>query len=348
MSFPGATLVSAAHSGVVTLRNRLYDSGRLKRRSLPRPVISVGNLTLGGTGKTPFVESLAHLLSEEGYIVCILSRGYASARRQGPLLVSDLCRLRAGATMAGDEPYWLARRLPGVPVVVGANRFEAGLFALERLPVHVFLLDDGFQHRSLHRDLDVVLVDATDPWGGGHALPAGTLREPKSALRRAHAIGLTRLHQCDGAAARAVQAEVQQMAPGVPLFGTRARTTGLRCIGQRGLLGVDAVAGRNVLAFAGIGKPAAFFTDLEMLGAKIVARRPFPDHHAFTRADLQGLIDAAIAAGATALVTTEKDAMRLPPPPLGAPEVLALRQSVESEDPAALLRFVLSKLPGQK
>ena len=348
MSIPGAGLVAAAHQGVVALRNRLYDSGRLKVRSLPRPVISVGNLTLGGTGKTPLVESLARLLADEGNLVCILSRGHAGVRRTEPLLVADLRRLHAGPSVAGDEPYLLARRLPGVSVVVGANRHAAGLFALERLPVHLFLLDDGFQHRGLRRDLDLVLVDATNPWGGNHLLPAGTLREPRTALRRAHAIGLTRLHQCDGSAARALQEEIQKIAPGVPLFGTRARLTGLRRVGARGILPVSAVSGRNVLAFAGIGRPDSFFADLESLGARIVARRAFQDHHPYTRFDMARLLEVASSSGAEMLVTTEKDAVRLPPPPGNAPAFLALRQSVEAEDPAALLRFIVSKLPGTK
>ena len=290
MSIPGAGLVAAAHQGVVALRNRLYDSGRLKVRSLPRPVISVGNLTLGGTGKTPLVESLARLLADEGYLVCILSRGHAGVRRTEPLLVSDLRRLHAGPSVAGDEPYLL----------------------------------------------------------GNHLLPAGTLREPRTALRRAHAIGLTRLHQCDGSAARALQEEIQKIAPGVPLFGTRARITGLRRVGARGIQPVSAVSGRKVLAFAGIGRPDSFFADLESLGARIVARRAFQDHHPYTRFDMARLLEVASSSGAEMLVTTEKDAVRLPPPPGNAPAFLALRQSVEAEDPAALLRFIVSKLPGTK
>lgn len=345
MNAPGARLLASAHEAVVGLRNRLHDSGRLKAHALPRPVISVGNLTLGGTGKTPFVESLARLLSEEGYLTCILSRGYGGSRVEEPLIVSDYRRIHVGATQAGDEPFLLARRLPGVAVVVGANRFEAGLLALEHFPVHLFVLDDGFQHRALRRDIDIVLLDATHPWGGGSLLPAGTLREPRAALRRAHAIGLTRLHQCEPAAAKALQAEIQAAAPGVPLFGTRSITTGLRRLPGGSITRPDAVAGKRVVAFAGIGRPEAFFRDLEAIGANVVARRIFRDHHPYRGIEVDDLLEEASRCAAEAIVTTEKDAVRLPPPPRGTLPFFALRQEIGAEDPQALLRFVVSKLP---
>jgi tetraacyldisaccharide 4'-kinase len=345
MSAPGARLLASAHQAVVGLRNRLHDSGRLKAHALPRPVISVGNLTLGGTGKTPFVESLARLLSEEGYLTCILSRGYGGSRAEDPLVVSDYRHIRVGATHAGDEPYLLARKLPGVAVVVGANRFEAGLLALEQFPVHLFLLDDGFQHRALRRDVDIVLLDATNPWGGNALLPAGTLREPRAALRRAHAIGLTRLHQCEPAAAKALQGEIQAAVPGVPLFGTRSITTGIRELPNGRIRTLDAVKGRRVVAFAGIGRPEAFFRDLEAAGATIVARRIFRDHHPYRASDVAELLDEASRCAADAMVTTEKDAVRLPAPPRRALPFFALRQEVGPEDPQGLLRFLVSKLP---
>lgn len=341
---PGAAPLAALHGRAIRFWRRQHETGRLTVKKLPLPVVSVGNLTLGGTGKTPFVESLARLLSDEGYLTCILSRGYKGRRMEDPLLVSHYTRILHGASEAGDEPYLLARRLPGVPVVVGRDKHEAGLFALEHVSAHVFLLDDGFQSWGLHRDVDIVLLDATDPWGGRALLPKGRLREPLDGLARAHLIGITRAHLADQSQLQKLRTELLEIVPHPQVFFTRTVLTGLRRL-PRGKAELSELRGLKVAAFAGIGRPEQFFKDLEATGAVLALRREFPDHHAYAPSDLAELAEAALRAGASALVTTEKDAVRLPSLEPGMPETLVLRQAVEPEAPETLLRWLAAKIP---
>ena len=345
LDVPGSGAVSALHGSGVAFWRSLYEKGRLQVRKLPRPVISVGNLTLGGTGKTPFVESLARLLSDEGYLVCILSRGYKGLRQdKAPLLVSSYTRLLHGPSEAGDEAFLLARKLPGVPVVVGDDKHEAGLLALKELKVHVFLVDDGFQTWGLHRDVDIVLVDATDPWGGGHLLPKGRLREPIEGLRRASLIGITRAHQADATQLQALRGQLLEKVPNPQVFFTKTMITGLRVM-PRGLADLSLLRDMRVLCFAGLGNPEQFFRDVETTGETIAARRAFADHHPYTGDDVRALHEAARDAGAHALVTTEKDAVRLPPIARDALPIYAVRQRVEAEAGETLMRWLISKMP---
>ncbi len=343
---PGAGILAALNARGVAAYRRLHEKGWLQRRTLPRPVISVGNLTVGGTGKTPFIESVARLLSDEGYLTCILSRGYAGRRLTDPMLVSNHRRVLHGPSEVGDEPFLLATKLPGVPVVVGRDKHAAGMLALESLKVHVFLVDDGFQTFNLHRDVDIVLLDATDPWGGGKLLPAGRLREPPEAILRANLIGITRAHLADQASLQALRAKLIEMVPNPQVFFTRTSLTGLRRL-KRGLAELSELRGRRVLAFAGIARPEQFFRDLEAIGAVVVARREFADHHAFSPGDAKDLLESARSAGADALVTTEKDAVRLPLPRDPALPVYALRLVVEPENPETLLRWLASQIPAK-
>lgn len=340
---PGAGALATVHASGVRLWRGLYEKGRFAKKTLPRPVISVGNIAVGGTGKTPFVESLARLLSGEGYLTCIISRGYRGARQQDPLLVSTYTRILHGASEAGDEPYLLARRLPGVPVVVGRDKHAAGMLALAKVKVHVFLLDDGFQSWGLNRDVDICLIDALDPWGGDALLPKGRLREPLDGLRRAHLIGITRAHHAEQARLQKLRAELVEKVANPQVFFTRTMLMGLRLL-PRGLADLAEIRARPVLAFAGIGSPAQFFDDLQGTGARIVARREFADHHPYTGDDLRALLNAAADAGASALVTTEKDAVRLPPLPRDILPIYALRHVVEPENPETLLRWLSARI----
>lgn len=317
------------------------------RGCLPRPVISVGNLEMGGTGKTPFTIELARLLSAEGYLTCILSRGYGGRRDHEPLVVSDLHRVLAGPSVAGDEPFLMARSLPGVPVVVGADRLAAGRKALEAFPVHAFLLDDGFQHRRLRRDVDLVLLDATDPWAGGRLWPWGGLhrglREPPRGLARADAIVLTRTQAASAEGLTALREELARLAPGVPVLTTRTQAAGFRRLTKPLSATIPDMTGTRVLAFAGIARPGAFFEDLEGLGAAIVGRRAFRDHHAYSETEVRALLRQAEELGASALVTTGKDAVRLPLGGIDADRpFLSLGRRFIVDDAAALGR-VLSK-----
>jgi tetraacyldisaccharide 4'-kinase len=295
----GLTALSALYGGLVRGRERLHRGGVLQARSVPAVVISIGNLTVGGTGKTPAVEGAALTLLELGARPAIVSRGYGRSTR-GIQVVSDGRAARLGSRDAGDEPYLLARRLLGVPIVVGANRHEAAQYAVSRFGVSCVLLDDGFQHRSLRKDVEIVLARAHRPWGNGRLLPAGPLREPLSALARADLIVATGAeHPAD---ADAVAGAVARYAPGVPVA----------CAAHEGIMPVDTdLRGRRLLAFAGIAAPERFRRTLQTLGVEVVGLRSFPDHHWYRARDMSSLDAAARAAGAEGLVTTEKDAVRL-------------------------------------
>lgn len=299
-----------AYRGGLAVREAAYRLGLLSTTRLPCRVVSVGNLTVGGTGKTPLVEAIARELSARGRRVVILSRGYGRRRRHGVDLVSDGARLLLSARDAGDEAVLLGRRLPGVPVVVGPDRARAGAWALSRFAPDVLLLDDGFQHRRLAKDVEVVCLDALAPWGRGGLLPRGSLREPPAALARAHLIVLTGVEAAPDLSG--VLGDVRRWtgAARVAVAWREAEAAEELYSGTASPPGT--LAGRSLLAFAGIAVPESFRATLAALG--IVPRDfvAFPDHHAYDPADLLGLERRARAALAEGLVTTEKDAVRLP------------------------------------
>jgi tetraacyldisaccharide 4'-kinase len=271
--------LSAIFAGVVALRNKLYDSHALTVHRLSRPVISVGNISVGGSGKTPFVVALGKLLKQRGITFDVLSRGY---RRQSKEIV--VVNAKGSPRHFGDEPLLIARSL-GVPVIVGADRYQAGLLAESRFPdVQLHLLDDGFQHRRLHRDFDIVLLTAAD--AQDTLLPTGRLREPPASLHRAHAI---------------VNAP-----PGLPLVPQQQQQ---QWRATRRL--VDVPKGQKVLAFCGLGHPRQFFQSLQESGANVVETMVFPDHHIYRPADIRRLFAARKRAGADLLVTTQKDEINL-------------------------------------
>jgi tetraacyldisaccharide 4'-kinase len=291
--------LSAVYERIVRGRERLHRRGVLHARSVPAVVISIGNLTVGGTGKTPAVEQAARTLLDLGARPVVVSRGYGRATR-GVQVVSDRGAIRLDPRAAGDEPFLLARRLPGVPVVVGANRYEAASYAVARFGATCVLLDDGFQHRSLRKDVEIVLAHARRPWGNARLLPAGPLREPLSALARADLIVATGADALDGAPE--VEATAARHAPGVPVaFAAHDGET---------RSAVD-LKGRRLLAFAGIATPDRFQRTLGALGVEVAGFHAFPDHHWYRARDVSALDAAARAAGAEGLVTTEKDAVRL-------------------------------------
>jgi tetraacyldisaccharide 4'-kinase len=292
-------------------------------------VVAVGNLTVGGTGKTPMVEWLARALAARGRRVVVLSRGYG--RRAGPpvSVVSDEARVLASVDEAGDEPILLARRLPGVPVVVGADRRRAGEAALARFGPDVLLLDDGFQQQRLHVDLAVLCLDARAPWGHRGLLPRGSLREPPRAIARAHLLVLT--HAAGVTCRAAVEAEVRRHAGSAPIAHATYEPEGGVDARTGAAVELPALRGRPVLAFAGIAAPERFATTLRGLGINVRELAAFPDHHAYRPADIATLESRAHAAGATALVTTEKDAVRLPR--AGTLPVWAVPVRLRLEDP---------------
>lgn len=294
------------YAGAMLLRNRLYDSGYLHAAKLGRPVISIGNITTGGTGKTPMVRWLAERLRDSGRRVAILSRGY-----------------KAAASELGDELEMLKSALndgPERPVFLAANpdraAAAAGLLG-EHPEIDVFLLDDGFQHRRVRRDLDVVLVSAAEPFGFGHVLPRGLLREPLSGLGRAGAVVITHCDQVSAGELSRIESVIRehQRASGSqrvhPLYRAVHEQTGLRPP-QAGSSGpppqpIDWLSGRSFFAFCGIGTPPAFDAPLRRFGPRYVGSRWFADHHAYGESDLQWLRGKAKEKGADLLLTTEKD-----------------------------------------
>lgn len=301
--------LSIPYGAVVHLRARAYEAGIVRQRRLDGIVISVGNLTVGGTGKTPMVLWIAERLLAEGKRVGVLTRGYRGERGQANVARSAAegqPKIYRGSESESpsrsDEVQLLRARLgSGVAFGVGANRFEKGQ-ELAKQGVEWFVLDDGFQHLQLARDADIVLIDATNPFGGGRLLPAGRLRERRTALSRADIVVVTRSDH-----APAVEAAVQRDSD-APIFYARARLEPIRIL-RNGYPGEEDSGARakKLFAFCGIGNPAAFVSDLRDWGLDIVGKKFFPDHHRYRAKDLDELECEARDAGAAGVICTEKD-----------------------------------------
>lgn len=314
---PAARAAAVLYGAGARVYHAGYDRRWFRVRSLPVPVISLGNLTTGGTGKTPAVLALARTLSALGRKPAILTRGYGGARSRGVL--RDGCwdhGVPATHGDAGDEPLLLSRSLPGVPVVIGANRAREGAALLAAVPgIDVFLMDDGFQHRALARDRNLVLVDGRRPLGNGRLLPAGPLREPPSALARADRL-LVAVDDPEAATPPETERLLQALAPGAPRSRVWPVFRGLVPLEGPGARdaadphAAGSAAGEPLYAVAAIARPERFRRTLEGSGAAVAGVRWFRDHHVFTAAEIRAAEDAAAAAGARP-VTTAKDAVRL-------------------------------------
>lgn len=297
--------------------SRLYGLGLEVRRAWLRrrppqrlgvPVVSVGNLTVGGTGKTEAVALIAAWLAERGLRPAVLSRGYGRRSRERVLVVSRGEGPVVDVQAAGDEPYLLAQRLAGAAVVVGADRSASARLAREQLGCKSVVLDDGFQRRDqIHREADLVLLDATDPFGGGDLLPAGRLREPVAALREAGALLLTRCDQQDPAA---LISDLRRWLPDKPIWRSRHAPSRLRDLATGTEAPLERLANSRVLAVSGIARPGAFVKTLESLHAEVTSHFAFRDHHWFGPADCRRLLAHATALQSR-IVTTTKDAVRL-------------------------------------
>jgi len=288
------------YAGATRLRNRCYDAGVRSIHRLPRPVVSVGNLTTGGTGKTPMVQWLVERLRGEGEHVAILSRGY-----------------KAGASNMSDELVMLDRALnvPGrPPVLLRANpdRVKAGRELLgEHAEISVFVLDDGFQHRRIGRDLDVVLISAAEPFGFGHVLPRGLLREPLAGLRRAGAAVITHADQASPEALVAIEAEIHRQNPALPVYHASHAQVAVREEDPTAVHPMDELSRQPYFVFCGIGNPHAFERQLARWGGRCVGSRFFNDHHRYTALDVKSLDAQAKAANARILLTTDKDWVKI-------------------------------------
>ncbi len=326
---------SLAFEAGVRLRSRAYERGCLRVTHVERPTICVGNLTVGGSGKTPVVADLAGGLSRLGHSIAILSRGYGGAHGATPTPVDAL-----DPTRYGDEPVMLARSLPGCPVIVGADRVASARLAVAR-GATALVLDDGFQHRRLGRDVDLVVVDGGRGFGNGHLLPRGPLREPPSALRRASLVLVKRAPEGDPWQ-ELIDRGIRDLAEGVPVRRFALAPRVLRTAGGREER-VSALAGEKVVTVAGIGNPGAFSASVRRLDAQVVASLVFPDHHRYSNADAERIAAAALAGGAHRIVTTAKDLPKLERV-LADPAPSALEVGVVWDDDFDLARWVVRAL----
>lgn len=339
---PLLLLLSRLYGLGVGLRRLGFEKGVWPRRSLQRPVLSVGNLTVGGTGKTPLVALLARLLKEQSLQPVILSRGYRGRSGRGVLWVSQGEQILCSPAQCGDEPYWLAQKLPGIPVVVSKDRFQAGSLAEARFQNVVHLLDDGFQHLRLHRDLDLLVLDGTDLFGGGHLLPAGHLREPLEAMARADLIVVSRAHHVQDRAS--CRQAIRRYNPQAPLFFFRHLPTQLRDLASGATTALSRLQGRPVAVLAAIGNPGQFLQDVKQYGLVPVQHFFFRDHHLFTAGEIRRVLQVLEKGRAEAVVTTEKDGVRLLDFHFPSDSVFALGIEACPEEPEEFERVLQERL----
>jgi tetraacyldisaccharide 4'-kinase len=316
-------LCSYLFSGIVQLRLWLYRHRIFRDQPLGCLVVVVGNLTVGGTGKTPIVEMFAKALRDRGRKVAILSRGYKSkapplwqkwwfwlnhTEPPPPRVVSDGDRVLLDSELAGDEPFMLARNLPGVVVLVDKDRVKAGAYAISRFGCDTLVLDDGFQYLPLKGRLNLLLVDKTNPFGNGFLLPRGILREPIKHLQRASYVFLTK---SKGVRDEELEGMIRRFNPEAEIIECAHKPRYLQLLGNGERLPLAALAGRKIGAFSGIAAPESFEAFLRDTGAKLGYTRRFLDHYRFTSEDLTEVFAEAQAAGVSMMITTEKDAVRL-------------------------------------
>ena len=329
--------LSAIYSVVTRARVSGYRRGWFAVSKLAAPVISVGNLTTGGTGKTPLVEWVCNAVARETEKrVCVLTRGYGRTDPQSQVVVSDRTKLLASAREAGDEPYLLGQNLIGIAAVISnPNRLAAGEWAIKNLGSEVFVLDDGFQHLKLARDLDIVTIDATNPWGGGRLLPYGRLREPRAALSRADCVVVTRNDQVDDTAT--TTDTIQRLAGAITILSSHMVISGIRRLNGESVK-KESLITQPLAAFCGVGNPESFFNQLRRESFPPLLTRAFADHHNYTQSDLDRLTNDAKSHGASGFITTAKDAFKLTSLELELPcYVLDIKISI---DDVRLIRMI--------
>lgn len=306
----GLIPLSLLYGFVIWIRNRLYDKEILRSIKIENcQIISVGNISVGGTGKTPVINFLAKYLAKRGFKVAVLSRGY-KRKSQGTIVVSDGKNLLANVQQGGDEPYLLARQLTTIPVVVEADRVKGAEFIRQRFHPDIILLDDGFQHRRLKRDLDIVLIDASVGFGSGYLLPAGFLREPISSLSRADLIWLTRVDQ-----AKNLEKLIQKIRNHSlsPIITSIHQPTAIVNNTADQQFEASGLCNKRVLLFSGIANPISFEQTVQALGGVIVHHRRYKDHYQFTKSDIDSIIQLSEQLDTDLILTTEKDFVRLIP-----------------------------------
>lgn len=302
----------------VSIKLALYRFGILKSYRLPCKVISLGNITVGGTGKTPTAQRLAAMIRDMGQRVVILNRGYRASWKGEVGVVSDGNNIYMSATEAGDEAYLLAKSLPGVPVLIGRNRYITGDYAVNHLQAEVIILDDAYQHWLLQRDLDIVLIDSLNVFGNNCLLPRGTLREPLANLNRANAFLLTKVDQATGQAKQTIRKTLAKYNKEALIVESTHTPQCFIEIAEwsKGICSehvpLTTIQGRSILPFSAIGNPSSFEKTITDLGGLVIDAVRYPDHHDYTLADMQWIMQKAIDNHVSALITTDKDAVKIP------------------------------------
>ena len=310
--------ISICYGALVQQRNTLYKKGLLQSKRLPCPVISIGNITVGGSGKTPMTIYVAEFIQHLGYSVAIISRGYKGKAEKIGGVVCDGRMICMGPDKAGDEPFMIAQRLKTVPVIVGQNRFKAGILAIKEFKPDVLLLDDAFQHFKLHRDIDLVLLDSKEPLGNTYLFPRGTLRESASALSRGDAVILTR----SDVGKPASLGQIKNHVPRKPVFhsfhtpyiykintGNSLQSPDRLTIPSK--YDFDIFKNKRVVAFCGLAGNDAFRRNIECVKFKLENFSGFPDHHPYSDRELDEIVKSAMDLSAEFIFTTEKDYVRI-------------------------------------
>lgn len=339
-------ILSAFYLPIITCRNWLYDHGVFEERRLPCPVISVGNITVGGTGKTPCVMMLARMLQQNGFRPGVISRGYGGKSSDAVNIVSDGENILLDGERAGDEPLLMAKSLRGIPVVTGPKRIVTGKAVIDQFGANVLICDDAMQHRQLFRDINLVLLDNSVLKKRQHLLPRGRLREPVGGIRRASAVLLTRADE--GAQISKMIADIPE-AERIPIFNSVHRAVAIVSADGSEIQPVSELKDKKIYAFCGIANPVSFEKTLLAAGARILSLDIFPDHHRFTERELEKLKSGFMNYKADYLLTTEKDVMRLQEQPEFLKAVSFVRIDMEMTDPDdKFKKFILQKLSAAK
>ena len=335
----------------VRLRVAAYETDYLKEKKLETTVISVGNLTLGGAGKTPMVGYIANYLRSEGHSVAILTRGYGRESSGMRILndpVNESCGLGVGSYREyGDEPVMLARSLPDVPIIVNSQRFESGRHAEQSFGADVLVLDDGYQHLALGRELNILLIDATDPFGGFEMPPFGRLREPLYGMKRADAVIVTRADRPFDQG-QTISIVKHFCGDKIPVMYFYSSIVSLRHLESGEVYPASKFVGWNVAVVCGIGNPEAFTEDILQAGINIVSESFFADHHVFTQNEMERVYKAARESGADAIVTTEKDAVRLEGLRFEEIPMYAAQLELQSDDEVRLKSLLLRTVSARR
>ncbi len=305
-------MASKVYGGAVKLRREVYKAGFLKTKRLSCLVISIGNIVAGGTGKTPMAIYVAERVNKYGYKVVVISRGYKGKSEKSGGIVSDGKTLLMDSKKAGDEPYMMASRLKNIPVIVGKNRFKAGMTAVKKFNPDIIVLDDAFQHLKLERDIDLVLLDYQKPFGNGHILPAGMLREPVSSLLKGDGFVLTRSDITKDIKEASLYGKLPWYVQKKPVFKAVHIPFISKIVNGEKNTSIKSLKGRNAYAFSGIADNNAFFRTLEKFDCRISVFSGFEDHHFYSNTDIKYIRKGVKKSGSDCIVTTEKDYVRLP------------------------------------